>query len=188
MGVFAPVVHRYDWDYGSFIRPMQTSEVSGQTLILGSDDRGNDVLVRALFGALGQPHVSGLISVGLSMAIGIPGGVSGYFGGWVDLVLQRVVEPMMTFPSFILVLVVVSIVGPDIHVIMVVFGLTGWSDSSISGEFLAQSGREYVLAGEAFVSRDDGESCFATFYRMHRRPCRFRRALASLQLFLVRAA
>jgi peptide/nickel transport system permease protein len=79
------------------------------------------------------------------------GAVSGYCGGWVDLLLQRAVEIMMCFPTFILILTVVAMLDRDIFIIMIVIGLTGWAGVArlVRGEFLAQSVRDYVLAAEA---------------------------------------
>ena len=94
----------------------------------------------------------GFVAVGLSMLIGIVlGAISGYFGGWVDLLIQRIVEVMMAFPVFILVLVVIAMWGRDIYLIMMVFGLTGWAGTTrlVRGEFLAQNGRDYVMAARS---------------------------------------
>jgi peptide/nickel transport system permease protein len=94
----------------------------------------------------------GFVATGIAMAIGILiGAVSGYFGGWVDLLLQRVVEIMMCFPTFILILIVVSALGRDIFIIILVQGLTGWAGDArlVRGEVLVQSSRDYVLAGRA---------------------------------------
>jgi peptide/nickel transport system permease protein len=81
----------------------------------------------------------------------IIGAASGYFGGWIDLLLQRLVEIMMCFPTFILILTVVAAVGHDIFIIMMVIGLTSWAGTArlVRGEFLAQAVRDYVTAVES---------------------------------------
>jgi peptide/nickel transport system permease protein len=118
---------------------------------LGTDQIGRDILALMLFGARISMTV-GLLSTGIAMCIGVViGAVSGYFGGWIDILLQRIVEIMMTFPAFILILIVVSIFGRNIFFIVAVIGLVGWAGTArlTRGEFLSQMGREYVLACQA---------------------------------------
>lgn len=149
--VFALIPHRYDANYYSLQEPFAVNPDTGRAFLLGTDDKGYDVLARMAFGARISLTI-GLVAVGLSMVIGvIIGAMSGYFGGWVDIVLQRVVELMMTFPAFILLLLVIATLGRDIFVIMIVLGLTGWAGTArlVRGEFLREMGREYVLCGEA---------------------------------------
>jgi peptide/nickel transport system permease protein len=79
------------------------------------------------------------------------GAASGYFGGWVDLVPQRITEIMMCFPTFILILTVVAMLDRDIFKIMLVIGLTGWAGTArlVRGEFMVHAVRDYVTAVEA---------------------------------------
>lgn len=152
--VLVPLVpHDYGEPYAGsgLLRPGEANPVSGATFWLGTDLIGRDVLSLMLFGARISMTV-GLLSTGIAMLIGVVvGAVSGYFGGWVDLVLQRIVEIMMTFPTFILILIVVSVFGRNIFVIISVIGLVGWAGTArlTRGEFLSQMGREYVLACQA---------------------------------------
>ncbi len=153
LAIFPPVPHRFDTTYpGSSLKaPMTRNEATGARFWLGTDAGGRDVLAQMCFGARISLTV-GIFATGLSLLIGtIIGAMSGYFGGWVDLVLQRVVEIMMCFPTFILILVVVAMVGREIFVIMLVIGLTSWAGTArlVRGEFLGQSVRDYVTAAEA---------------------------------------
>jgi len=151
--VFPLVPHRSDSTYpgASLKAPGTLNAATGARFWLGTDAGGRDVLAQMCFGARISLTV-GIFATGLSLLIGtIIGAMSGYFGGWVDLVLQRVVEIMMCFPTFILILVVVAMVGRDIFVIMLVIGLTSWAGTArlVRGEFLGQSVRDYVTAAEA---------------------------------------
>ncbi len=148
-----PIPHRSDATYqGAVLKtPGERNVNTGARFLLGTDAQGHDVAALMLHGARISLTV-GLLATGLSLLIGlIIGAVSGYFGGWVDLLLQRVVEIMMCFPTFILVLAVVAMTSRDIFIIMVVLGLTGWADTArlVRGEFLAQAVRDYVVAAEA---------------------------------------
>jgi peptide/nickel transport system permease protein len=150
---FAPIPHRFDATYpGAVLKaPGTVNSATGARFWLGTDSAGHDVLSRMLFGARISMTV-GLVATGLSLLIGVLiGGISGYFGGLVDIILQRVVELMMCFPTFILILVVVAMLDRSIFVIMTVIGLTGWAGTArlVRGEFLGQSVREYVLAAQA---------------------------------------
>ncbi|QDT37327.1 ABC transporter permease [Stratiformator vulcanicus] len=118
---------------------------------LGTDKIGRDVLSRMIWG--GRVSLSvGIVAVGIYVAIGIVvGAVAGFFGGWVDMLLSRVIEIVIVFPSFFLILTIVAFIGPSIWNIMVVIGLTGWTGVArlVRGEFLRLSGQEFVLAGRA---------------------------------------
>lgn len=151
--VFAPVKHRFDATYAGAVlqSPGSTNQSTGGTFWLGTDAGGHDVLTHLFFGARISLTV-GLVATGLSFLIGILiGAVSGYFGGWIDIILQRLVEIMMCFPTFILILTVVAMLGRDIFLIMIVIGLTSWADTArlVRGEFLSHSVRDYVTAAEA---------------------------------------
>lgn len=150
---FPLITQRYDANVpGSTLKaPLTTNPDNGQPFYLGTDSAGKDVLSQLIFGARISLTV-GLVATGISMAIGVLlGAISGYFGGWVDLAIQRLVEIMMSFPTFILILVVVAMMGRDIFIIMTVIGLTSWAGTArlVRGEFLSQSVREYVIAAEA---------------------------------------
>ena len=153
MTIFAPVPFRAMTPIASQIlkSPGSVDQTSGRRFWLGTDSAGKDVAAQMLAGARISLTV-GLVATGLSLLIGtLLGAMSGYLGGWVDLLIQRLVEIMMCFPTFILILVVVAMTGRDIFVIMVVIGLTGWAGTArlVRGEFLAQSVRDYVAAGQA---------------------------------------
>ncbi|MDA3960788.1 MAG: ABC transporter permease [Planctomycetota bacterium] len=151
--LFPPVVHDYDTPYSGtvLVTPFTKNEQTGQRFWLGADASGQDIFARMLFGARISLTI-GVVATVIAMSIGIfIGAVSGFFGGWIDIVLQRIVEIMMCFPSFLLILVIVAMVGRDIMVIIIVSGFTGWAGTArlVRGEFLSQSSREYVLACRA---------------------------------------
>jgi len=119
--------------------------------LLGTDVVGRDVLVQMIYGTRISLTV-GFIAVGIYLTIGvIVGALAGYFGGTTDIVLSRMMEVMMLFPSFFLILTLVALIGPSIYIIMVVIGLTRWAPIArlIRGEVLKQRGGEYVMAARA---------------------------------------
>lgn len=151
--LFPPIPHRVDATYAGAVlkAPGAINAATGHRFWLGTDSAGHDVLAMLLFGARISLTV-GLVATGIAFAIGtLIGAISGYYGGWIDMALQRLVEIMMCFPTFILILTVVAMLERDIFIIMAVIGLTGWAGTArlVRGEFLAQSVRDYVLAAQA---------------------------------------
>jgi peptide/nickel transport system permease protein len=114
---------------------------------LGTDGLGRDVLSRMLYGARVSLAV-GFVSVGIATMIGIVlGSVAGYNGGLVDGFVMRLVDLMLVFPRFFLLLAVLAFLHPSIWTIMAVIGLTGWMGVTrlVRAEFLALKEREFVL-------------------------------------------
>jgi peptide/nickel transport system permease protein len=114
---------------------------------LGTDQLGRDVLARMLYGARVSLAV-GFVSVGIATAIGIVlGSVAGYNAGLVDAVIMRLVDLMLVFPRFFLLLAVLAFLTPSIWTIMAVIGLTSWMGVTrlVRAEFLSLKEREFVL-------------------------------------------
>ena len=94
--------------------------------ILGSDASGRDVLSRLLYA--GRVSLSvGLVAVAIYTAIGVVlGALAGYYGGWVDSMIMRLADIVLAFPTLIIIITLVSVLGPSICNIMLVIGLLGW--------------------------------------------------------------
>lgn len=119
--------------------------------LLGTDDQGRDVMSQLIYGTRISLFI-GFIAVSIYVFIGIVvGSIAGYFGGWLDLLISRIIEIVMCFPSFFLILAILAFVGPGIYTIMVVIGLTSWTGVArlIRGEFLKLRSQEYVIASKA---------------------------------------
>lgn len=119
--------------------------------LLGTDDTGRDVLVRMLFGTRIALTI-GFVAVSIYLTIGIIlGALAGFFGGGLDMAVSRVVEVVLLFPSFFLILTLVGLLGQSIYIIMVVIGITGWPTVArlIRGETLKQRQIDYVAAAQA---------------------------------------
>ncbi|MGE3268702.1 MAG: oligopeptide ABC transporter permease [Chloroflexota bacterium] len=115
---------------------------------LGTDSSGRDVLSRLLHA--GRVSLSvGLVAVTIYTVIGVVlGSFSGFYGGMVDAVIMRLADVVLSFPSLILIITVVSVLGPSIYNIMLVIGLLGWPPIAriVRALFLSLREREFVLA------------------------------------------
>ena len=118
-----------------------------RTHLLGTDQLGRDVFSRMLYGSRVSLAV-GFVSVGIAAAIGILlGSLAGYNGGMVDGFVMRLVDLMLVFPRFFLLLAVLAFLTPSIWTIMAVIGLTGWMGVTrlVRAEFLSLKEREFVV-------------------------------------------
>jgi peptide/nickel transport system permease protein len=133
------------------VRPGEPGRNEGARHPLGADSLGRDVLARIVWG--GRISLSvGLLSTVFLVLIGvIVGAVSGYLGGWVDVLLSRIVEIFQCFPPFFLILIVVAFLGPSITNIMIILGITRWPGVArlVRGEFLRLRSQDFVVASRA---------------------------------------
>ena len=138
--------------YGPFEQAAPAYQKPDHTHLMGTDRVGRDVLARIIHG--GRVSLSvGFLSVGVAILIGIViGSLSAYYGGILDLFLQRLVEIVICFPTFLLILTIMAFIERrSIFNVMLVIGLTGWTGVArlIRGQMLVEKEKDYVTAARA---------------------------------------
>ncbi len=117
----------------------------------GTDELGRDVLTRILFGArvsLSIGLLSALISVALGAAVGA---VAGYARGWVDDLLMRATDAMLSIPRLPLLMIVAAVLQPSVPLLILLVGAAGWMETAriVRAEVLSLSARDFVSAARA---------------------------------------
>lgn len=150
--------------FAPLIAPFEPNAINVKAILLapswthwmGTDGLGRDVFSRMLYG--GQISLLvGFVAVGISTAIGIIlGALAGYYRGWVDILIMRLVDVMLSIPSFFLILAVIAFLSPSIINIMIVIGLTSWMGVTrlVRAEFLSLGAREFVQASKTLGAND----------------------------------
>jgi microcin C transport system permease protein len=118
---------------------------------LGTDDQGRDVVARLIYG-FRISVLFGLILTLISSVVGVAAGaVQGYFGGWTDLLFQRLIEIWTSIPSLYLLLIISSILVPGFFVLLGILLLFSWVSlvGLVRAEFLRGRNFEYVQAARA---------------------------------------
>ncbi len=147
-GVFAPLFSPHgpmDAVPGGFFLPASADHW------LGTDSQGRDIFTRLLYGARTSLSVA-LAATLLSLAAGsLVGALAGYFGRWVDMVLMRLVDFMMSFPSFLLAVVTVAALGKSLTNLIWAVGIAGAPSFArqVRAEVLRLKNQEFVEAAQA---------------------------------------
>jgi peptide/nickel transport system permease protein len=119
---------------------------------LGTDNLGRDILARIMYGGR-YTLLIGVCAVALATVLGVPLGlISGYFGGWVDMVIQRIADIMLSFNPFLLALLLVAVIGVGVESVIIAAGI-GVVPQFIRlarGQALSLGEEVYVQAGDAF--------------------------------------
>jgi peptide/nickel transport system permease protein len=118
---------------------------------LGTDKLGRDVMAGLIHGSRISLSI-GFVAVGIALMVGVVlGALAGYFGSWVDLVVSRVFEIMLTLPTLFLLIAIAAMFPPSIFLTMAIIGLTGWVGIArfTRGEFFKIRNLDYVTAAVA---------------------------------------
>lgn len=154
--LFAPYVAPFDPYELDLMHTFAPPGTGGH--LLGTDNFGRDILSRLIFGSRISLAI-GIIVVLIAAVVGTALGlVSGYFGGWIDMVVMRLVEVFYAFPFLVLVIAVIAVFGPSIFNVMWVLGLVSWPLYArlVRAQVLTLRDREFIESARATGTRGAG--------------------------------
>lgn len=144
-------LNRYSFNTLNYYAELPNPAPPSAQNLLGTDDRGRDVLARLLYGfRLSVMFGLALTAIGTLLGI-VMGALQGYFAGQVDITLQRLIEVWSAIPELYLLLILASMFEPSIWVLLVILSLFGWMGLSdyVRAEFLRNRQLEFVQAARA---------------------------------------
>jgi peptide/nickel transport system permease protein len=149
MCVAAPLLTSFDPDMQNLEQALSSPGQFGH--LLGTDQEGRDTWARLLYGGRIDLQVA-FLAVVFPFVIGtILGSLAGYFGGWIDAVILRVIDIVVAFPFFVLVIALVFVLGAGERSIYIAITAIGWVSYAriLRGEILVAKRQEYVLAAQS---------------------------------------
>jgi peptide/nickel transport system permease protein len=138
------------------LKPPGYVNSAGETFWLGTDTLGRDVYARLVYGAR-VSLIVGLSAVLISGTLGLLMGLlSGFFGGWIDDIIMRIADIQLSFPTILLALAIMAVLGGGLDKLIIVLGLTGWVQYGriVRGQVLSIKEEEFVLAAKATGERN----------------------------------
>jgi peptide/nickel transport system permease protein len=148
LALFAPLLATHD-PYELDMRA--TKAPPSAEYLLGTDTAGRDMWTRLIYA--GRISLSvGVVSVSIYITIGtILGALAAYYGGWVDSLIMRFTDTVMSFPDLIIIITVVAFIGPSIYNVMLAIGLLGWPGTCrlVRGQVLALREIEFIEAAHS---------------------------------------
>ncbi|MBI5877265.1 MAG: ABC transporter permease [Chloroflexi bacterium] len=157
--IFAPFIAPNDPASLALIRRLKEPgyvDAAGKQYWLGTDTIGRDVYSRLVYGAR-VSLVVGLSAVLVSGTVGVLFGlISGFYGGWSDDLLMRLADIQLSFPSILLALAILAVLGAGLEKLIIVLGLTGWVQYGriVRGQVLSVKQDEFVVAARAIGQRE----------------------------------
>lgn len=144
---------------GPYITPKNPDQIyytavmqaPNHTFLFGTDETGRDIFSRVIAGARISLTV-GLVAVSIALVGGtLLGLVAGYFGGWADTIIMRIIDIMLAFPDIILALVIIAILGPSLINVMIAVGIGAIPvyTRTVRASALSAREKEYVEAARA---------------------------------------
>jgi len=150
--LLAPVIATHSPTDQSIVDRYQTPSAEHY---LGTDELGRDIFSRIVYGTRISIQI-GIIAVGISMIVGVLlGATAGYFGKWVDQVIMRLIDILMAFPSILLAIALVAVLGPSLRNAMIAVGIVGVPQFAriVRAAVLSVKETEYIEAARAIGAK-----------------------------------
>jgi peptide/nickel transport system permease protein len=149
--IFPPIPYR-----ATNINLLEPLEPPSRRHWFGTDKLGRDVMAGMIHGSRVSLSI-GFVAVGIAVVIGvILGAIAGYFGAWIDLVISRLFEVMLSIPTFFLLITIAALLPPSIFLTMLIIGATSWVGIArfTRNEFLRIRNMDYVTSAIALGVTD----------------------------------
>jgi peptide/nickel transport system permease protein len=135
---------------------LETFQAPGHAHLLGTDELGRDTLTRLIYGGqvtLGVAFLTVALSLTLGTAVGL---ITGYYGGWIDDVLMRVVDMVLSIPAIFLFILMSILFRPNAITLAAIIASVGWGGVArlVRGEVLSVKQRDFILATRSIGARD----------------------------------
>ncbi|MHB8645352.1 MAG: ABC transporter permease [Thermomicrobiales bacterium] len=153
LAIFAPLIAPYD---PNVINTATRGAAPTLAHPFGIDEDGRDMLSRIIYGARIAMLV-GLAATGISLVIGVlVGAVAGYFGGFADALLMRIVDALIAFPLLVLLIAMAAALGPSLRNTILIIGMTIWGQYArvVRAEVLSLREREFITAARTVGATD----------------------------------
>ncbi|HLR40186.1 MAG TPA: nickel transporter permease [Virgibacillus sp.] len=150
--LLAPVIATHSPTDQSIIDRYQTPSSEH---LLGTDELGRDIFSRIVYGTRISIQI-GIIAVGISMIVGVLlGATAGYFGKWIDQIIMRLIDILMAFPSILLAIALVAVLGPSLRNAMIAVGIVGVPQFAriVRAAVLSVKETEYIEAARAIGAK-----------------------------------
>ena len=153
VAIFAPLFAPKDplFQYPDGLSVVGAPQGLGRHFILGADQNGRDVLSRLIYGARVSLTV-GIVATALASFIGVTiGAISGYLGGWVESVLMRLTDIVLSFPILLFCIALIAVTGPSTKNVVLVIAFAYWTYLAriIRSQVLSLKEREFVIAARS---------------------------------------
>ncbi|MDR3230086.1 MAG: ABC transporter permease [Synergistaceae bacterium] len=153
VAIFADVLAPYPYQKQNLVHSFETPT---KQFLLGTDEFGRDILSRLIYGARISLQV-GIIAVGIALIVGgMLGAVAGYYGGWTDNAIMRVMDVLLSIPQTLLAIAIAAALGPGLFNLMIAVGISAVPNYAriVRGSVLSIREMEFVEAARAVGSSD----------------------------------
>jgi peptide/nickel transport system permease protein len=156
IAVSAPVL--ISQDLALHPQPTKILENPSATHLLGTDEAGRDILARLIYAGRVSLTI-GILAMTVSVTVGTGlGAIAGYYGGWIDNIIMRFTDAMLSIPLLFFLIVLAVVLGPSVPTLIIAIGLLSWMELAriVRGSFLSLKSRDFIEGARAIGVRDVG--------------------------------
>lgn len=153
IGISSPLISPYDPYQQDLMESLQAPSLKHP---FGTDLYGRDVMSRVICGAWIAIKIC-VIGVGIAFIVGnLAGALAGYYGGWIDTIIMRIVDSILAFPFLVLVIAIMAIFGPGLRNLYFAIAVVSWCQYAriARSKYISEKEADYIMAAKAVGFRD----------------------------------